>query len=429
MSSAQPSLLDIERDRAERLLNAVRLIVLVLLGGAALAYAPALPPTLNKVNVAVLIPTLAWTLVQYRLLYDRPMLPGWLSLLNPIVDISAVTAVLGAYGFAYAPELALKTPMFAVYFFILAALPVASSTRKAAAVASLAVIEYASLIAIFYLSGRLSTVVSPVQAAAFPAISPLDEGAKVLLLACAGMVAIYATQWQERLTRRYSEATRESAQLQVRLDQAQLQALKLQLQPHFLFNTLNAITALVHTDPSAAERMVSGLSELLRVSLGSAGEQEVPLERELEVLQHYLDIQQVRFQDRLHVSFNVDDDAGRAYVPNLLLQPLVENAIKHGIGPRAAAGHIVISARRQNGALALEVNDDGVGEPIDAARREGVGLGNSRARLQSLYGDGHRFEVGPANGSAKEGRRGFRVYIEIPFQTRPREQRSSPSGL
>jgi LytS/YehU family sensor histidine kinase len=115
-------------------------------------------------------------------------------------------------------------------------------------------------------------------------------------------------------------------------------------------------------------------------------------------------------------------------VPNLLLQPLVENAIKHGIGPRAAAGRIIISARRRNGALALEVNDDGVGEAPHVERREGVGLGNSRARLQSLYGAGHRFEVGPGTGVGK-GHRGFRVYIEIPFQTRPREQRSGSPGL
>jgi sensor histidine kinase YesM len=379
------------------------------------------------------MPTLAWTVMQYRLLYDRPMLPSWLSFVNPIVDLTAVTTVLAAYGFAYSPELALKTPIFAAYFIIIAALPVASSTRKAAAVSALAFAAYVILVGAFLWSGRLTMVLSPVQASASAAVSPLDEGAKILLLACAGAVATYATRWQERLTRRYSQATRESAQLQARLDLSQLQALKLQLQPHFLFNTLNTITALMHTDPQAAERMVSGLSELLRFSLGSAGEQEVPLERELEVLRHYLDIQQVRFHDRLRVSFQVDSEVERAYVPNLLLQPLVENAIKHGVGPRAAAGRIAISARRRNGVLELEVRDDGVGEPPGAERREGVGLGNSRARLRSLYGDEHRFEVGPppadtaeAPGArAKPARRGFRVYIEIPFHTTPQPSRGA----
>ena len=428
------TLLAIERDRAERLLNAVRLVVLILLTGAALAYAPTLPSALNRVNVSLLIPMLLWTVLQFRLLYHRPMLPEWLSLLNPIVDITAVTAILGAYGFAYSPELALKTPMFAAYFIILAALPVASSTRKAGAVAALAFAEYVCLLAAFYWSGELTAVLSPVQASASAAVSPLDEGAKVLLLVCAGAVATYATRWQERLSRRYSQATRESEQLQTELDQAQLQALKLQLQPHFLFNTLNTITALVHTDPHAAERMVSGLSELLRFSLGSAGEQEVPLERELEVLHHYLEIQQVRFQDRLTVSFDVAAGVERAYVPNLLLQPLVENAIKHGLGPRAAAGHITIRAAREGAVLVLEVLDDGVGESSDEVRREGVGLGNSRARLRSLYGDAHTFMAGPrgdASASTRErarplgigGERGFRVYIEIPYHTKPIEGR------
>ncbi|HSA57442.1 MAG TPA: sensor histidine kinase [Gemmatimonadaceae bacterium] len=423
----RPSLLAIERDRAERLLNAVRLVVLLLLAAAALAYATTLPPALNRVNLLLLIPTIAWTIGQYALFYDRPMLPAWLALANPVVDVIAVTTVLGAYGFAAGAELALKTPIFGGYFIILAALPVASSTRKAAAVSALAVTGYGGLVAAFFLSGGLTTVFNPVQAAATAAVSPLDEGAKLLLLACAGAVATYATHWQERLSRRYDHAARASEQLQTRLDQARLQALKLQLQPHFLFNTLNTITALVHTDPPAAERMVSGLSELLRMSLGTAGEQEVPLERELDVLRHYLDIQQVRFQDRLSVSFDVDGDAPSAYVPNLLLQPLVENAIKHGIGPRAAAGHIAISARRRNGVLALEVSDDGVGAPEEAppadGRREGVGLGNSRARLQSLYGNAHRFEAGP--GAAG----GYRVYIEIPFLTAPHAPRGDATPV
>lgn len=419
----QTTLLAIERDRAERLLNAVRMVVLLLLAGAALVYAPTLPAGLNRANVAVLFPMIAWTVIQYRLLYDRPMVPPWLSLVNPIIDLTAVTAVLGAYGFSYAPELALKTPMFAAYFIILAAIPVASTTRKAALVATLAVAEYAALIAIFRLSGLLSTVQSPVSAAATSAISPLDEGAKLLMLVCAGAVAIYATRWQERLTRRYAEAAGQSERLQVRLDQAQLQALKVQLQPHFLFNTLNTITALVHTDPQAAERMVSGLSELLRFSLGSAGEQEVTLERELDVLRHYLEIQQVRFHDRLSVSFDVDADAQRAYVPNLLLQPLVENAIKHGVGPRAAAGHIAIISRRREGVLVIEVADDGVGEAASAPRREGVGLGNARARLKSLYGDDQRLEAGP---NAARGGRGFRVRIELPYHTRPTSAEATP---
>ena len=410
----QRRLLTAERDRAERLLNAVRLVVLALLCGAALAYAPSLPRALNVVNASLLTITLAWTVGQHRIFYHRERLPDWLSVTNSVVDITAVTALVAAYGIAYSPGMALKAPIVAAYFVILAALPVASSTRKAAWVSALVVAEYALLMTAFLLSGRLTTVLSPVAASTSGAVSLLDEGAKLLLLACAGAVATYAAHWQERLSSRFSEAARESEELQARLDQARLQALRLQLQPHFLFNTLNTITALVHRDPPSAERMVTGLSELLRFSLGTASEPEVRLDRELEVLRHYLDIQLVRFPDRLSVRFDIEPAARDAMVPSLLLQPLVENAIKHGITPRVAAGHLQISVRRQNDTLLLAVRDDGVGTRSTTPMSEGVGLGNARARLASLYGDQHRFEAGPRPGG------GFDVTIEIPFHTEPR---------
>jgi hypothetical protein len=410
----QQHLLAAERDRAERLLNAVRLVVLALLCGAALAYAPSIPRALNIVNASLLAVTLSWTVGQHRLFYSRERLPGWLSVTNFIIDITAVTALIAAYGFAYMPGMALKAPIIAAYFIILAALPVASSTRKAAWVSTLVVAEYALLMLAFLASGRLTTVLSPLAASTSAAVSLLDEGAKLLLLACAGAVATYAAHWQERLSQRFAEAARESEELQGRLDQARLHALRLQLQPHFLFNTLNTITALVHRDPPGAERMVTGLSELLRVSLGTAGEQEVRLDRELEVLRHYLDIQLVRFSDRLSVRFDVDPAARDGMVPSLLLQPLVENAIKHGITPRVAAGHLQITARRQGEILSMEVADDGVGVRGPEPLAEGVGLGNTRARLASLYGTNHRLDAGPQPAG------GFRVTIEIPYHTEPR---------
>jgi Histidine kinase/Histidine kinase-, DNA gyrase B-, and HSP90-like ATPase len=408
------AVLEVERDRAERFLNGVRLTVLGLLGAAAVVYAPSLTPPLNRVNVAVLVPTLAWAILQYPLLYHRQMLPSWLGIVNAVVDITAVSAIIGGYAVAESASLALKTPILAAYFVILAALPVASSTRKAALVSALAVTEYATLVGLFAASGELAIVMSPVRASGAAGVSPLDEGAKLLLLACAGAVATYATRWQERLSMRYADVSRRSEQLQSRLAQAQLQALKLQLHPHFLFNTLNAITALVHRDPSRAERMVTGLSELLRLSLGTVSEQEVPLSRELEMLEYYVDIQQVRFNDRLTVHLDVAAELQRALVPNLILQPLVENAIKHGIAPRAAAGRIDVEVRRDGDRLALGVRDDGVGELNPAARREGVGLANTRARLASLYGSAHAFTAGPR----AEG--GFQVSITIPFHTEPR---------
>src|SRR5687768_14339492 len=302
--------LDRQRDRAERMLNRARLIVLVLLGIAALVYAPSLTPALNWVNVAVLGPIFAWTLLQGELFYRRPRLPPWIGVVNPVADIAAVTAIIGGYAFAQSATLALKTPIFLMYFVILAALPIAASTRKAAAVACMALCCYGGLVVYFFAAGRLPTVLDPVTASQAARVSPLDEGAKLLLLAVAGAVAAYATNWQERLATSFSRATEEREQLEARLARAQLQSLRLQLHPHFLFNTLNTINALIGTDRHAAERVVSGLSELLRMSLSSASEQEVTLARELELLAHYIEIQQIRFQDRDRKSTRLNSSHG-----------------------------------------------------------------------------------------------------------------------
>ncbi|HEU4640978.1 MAG TPA: histidine kinase [Gemmatimonadaceae bacterium] len=405
-------LLGEQRERAERRLNAVRAVVLLLLAIAALVYAPSLTPALNRVNVVVLAPTLSWTIAQFLLFYRARRLPSWLATVNPVVDITAVTAIIGGYGMAQSPVLALKTPIFLVYLVILAARPVTSSARKAAAVSTLAVAEYTALVLLFAATGRLTLAASPVSASATPSISPLDEMAKLLLLGVAGGIATYATAWHERLATTFSRLSRDQEELATRLAEAQLQSLKLQLHPHFLFNTLNTITALIDTDPQGAERMVSGLSELLRLSLRTAGEQEVPLARELEILEHYVEIQQIRFADRLEVSVCVAPEARHALVPNLILQPLVENAIRHGIAPRAAPGHIEVRAGRRDGMLTLSVADDGVGlrAEADIERGEGIGLANTGARLQQLYGEHHRFEL----GAGRSG--GFTVLIEIPFR-------------
>ena len=403
--------LDRQRDRAERMLNRARLIVLVLLGVAALVYAPSLTAALNWVNVSVLVPILAWTIIQAELFYRRARLPAWLGVANPIADIAAVTAIIGGYAFAQSATLALKTPIFLMYFVILAALPIAASTRKATAVACMALGCYGALVGFFFVSGRLPIVLNPVAASQAARVSPLDEGAKLLLLAVAGTIATYATNWQERLATSFSRATEEREQLEARLARAQLQSLRLQLHPHFLFNTLNTINALICTDRQAAERVISGLSELLRMSLSSASEQEVTLAKELELLAHYIEIPQIRFQDRLTVSFRIDPEARYALVPNLMLQPLVENAIRHGIAPRAAPGHVVVTAARRADRLELSVVDDGVGENPRVEHRDGVGLGNTRARLLSLYGSDHRFE---ASGGMSGG---FAVRIEMPYRT------------
>jgi signal transduction histidine kinase len=174
--------------------------------------------------------------------------------------------------------------------------------------------------------------------------------------------------------------------------QAQLQALKMELQPHFLFNTLNAISTLMHRDVKAANEMLVLLADMLQAALANVHDQEVPLEREIETLALYVRIQQIRFGDRLQVVWKVDPDTLGARVPHLILQPIVENALQHGIADRASGGRIEISARRADDKLRLEVRDDGRG--LRGTRPGfGLGLANTRARLEQLHGGRQRLEL------------------------------------
>ena len=197
-------------------------------------------------------------------------------------------------------------------------------------------------------------------------------------------------------------------QLETQLAQAQLQALRMQLQPHFLFNTLNAISALALADPLQARLMIARLSDFLRLTLEERHAPQVPLSRELEFLACYLGIQQVRFQDRLSTQLDVDDDTLAAAVPNLILQPLVENALRHGLQDRPGAGTLRISTRRDGDQLQLRVDDDGLGLP-PAGTAEGIGLGNTRSRLRMLFGDAARLELSPIPGG------GTRAEVRLPF--------------
>ncbi|MCA1557757.1 MAG: histidine kinase, partial [Acidobacteria bacterium] len=194
---------------------------------------------------------------------------------------------------------------------------------------------------------------------------------------------------------KYRERELQASQLEARLAQAQLQVLKMQLHPHFLFNTLHAISTLMHRDVEAADRMIARLSDLLRLALDNEGVQEVTLKQELELLERYLEIEQTRFRDRLTVEMRIEPEVLDARVPNLILQPLVENAIQHGITPRRGQGRIEIGARRTNGTLDIYVRDDGRGlaGATDETVKEGVGLSNTRARLLQLYGGHARFEL------------------------------------
>ena len=194
--------------------------------------------------------------------------------------------------------------------------------------------------------------------------------------------------------RRYRSREVAASRLEAQLAQAQLEVLKMQLQPHFLFNTMHAISALLYRDPEAADRMIARLSDFLRLTLDSAGVQEVTLKREMEYLDKYLEIEQVRFGERLDIRRAVAADTLDLLVPNLVLQPLVENAVRHGIAPRAAGGRIEVTASREGSSLVIEVSDDGPGP--DGILVDGVGLTNTRARLAQLYGAGAKLELEPA---------------------------------
>jgi signal transduction histidine kinase len=210
----------------------------------------------------------------------------------------------------------------------------------------------------------------------------------------------YAAKYYQR----YEEGRVMASQLETRLAQAQLQALRMQLQPHFLFNTLHSIATLVPEDPEAAETMIARLSELLRLSLENNGIQEVPLSKELEFIESYLGIERIRFADRMQVQFDIDPETLDAQVPNLILQPLVENAIHHGIGG-GASGRIEIRSRHSEGKLILQVLDNGpgLGDP-GASSQSGTGLGlaNTRARLETIYGKEHDFVVRTASNGGVE---------------------------
>ena len=234
------------------------------------------------------------------------------------------------------------------------------------------------------------------------------------------LVIIYALDYY----RKYQEGELKASELRAQLAQAQLQALKMQLHPHFLFNTLNAVSELVYKDPDAAEQMIAQLSDMLRLSLDKVGVQEVALKEELDFLSKYLEIEQTRFRDRLSVELHIDPRALDACVPNMILQPLVENAVRHGIAPRAAGGRIEIRARRAGRMLHVSVRDDGRGlpaEPEQLATKGGVGLSNTRARLERLYGAAHRFELDSRPGQ------GLTVRLAIPFhENADAEERSEP---
>jgi two-component system LytT family sensor kinase len=206
---------------------------------------------------------------------------------------------------------------------------------------------------------------------------------------------------------------RRSKEREISLAQAQLQAIQTQLHPHFLYNTLNAISELVHEDANRAEQTITQLSDLLRISLQSNAAEEITLKEELDFLRKYVEIQQTLLQERLTVNWNIASETLDAQVPNLLLQPLIENAIRHGIAPKATGGTIEINVVRDGDRLKLSVEDDGVGIsfPAQTNIKEGIGLKSVQTRLKHLYSEAHKFSLKESSGG-----QGVRLELVIPFR-------------
>lgn len=207
---------------------------------------------------------------------------------------------------------------------------------------------------------------------------------------------------------KYKQGELRGSKLQIQIMETQLQAIRMQLQPHFLFNTLNSISELMHENVQAAEQMLKRLEDFLRLTLRNDAKQELTLREEIEFLRCYLEIQQMRFQDRLKVEMKIDERALDHLVPSLLCQPIIENAIRHGISPLLKEGRIEIIAERENGMLSLQIKDNGPGLPPAGEWKEGFGLSNTRAMLSQLYGDKHKFQL----QNSSEG--GLTVTFKIP---------------
>jgi signal transduction histidine kinase len=404
-------------------MNGLRGVILLILAIAALVYAQALSPELDRVNAILLLPLLAWTFGQYLVWYRDDHLPSWLPITNAILDVTAVTAIMAGYSLSGSGNMALRTPIFMMYFVILAARPVASSVRKTAIVSTVVVLEYSALFAWLLLSGRINPLVNPVDAVSAGRLSFLDEGAKILILAVAGGVATYATSWVEQLVIESVTESAERQKVETQLAKAQLDTLRLQLSPHFLFNALNGAMALIGTNSRAAEKMLASISEFLRMILRSSAEPKVTVERELALLHHYIEIQRVRFGEKLKVVIDVDDSLASAMVPSLLLQPLVENSIRHGLSPRASAGSVTVRMKADGDMLRIVVEDNGVGPSAKRTKQRGTGLGlsNTATRLNHLYGERYSFETSAASGG------GFRVQLSLPLELV--RERTADEGL
>lgn len=216
-------------------------------------------------------------------------------------------------------------------------------------------------------------------------------------------VAVY---WLLVLLRQSRDSEQRIARLHAELSQAQLQALKMQLHPHFLFNTLNSISSYLRKDVEIADEMIGRLGDFLRITLQNSGAQEIQLQQEINFLKQYLEIEQLRFQDRLHADFDIDPGTLNALVPNLILQPIVENAVRHGVSAKAGPGMIQVIAKRNNSKLQIMISDNGPGLPEQI--NHGIGISSTRNRLEQMYGTQGIFHISNQDGRTI-------AILEMPF--------------
>ena len=228
---------------------------------------------------------------------------------------------------------------------------------------------------------------------------------------------LLATSYSIDYYRHHKERELNTSRLEAKLVEAQLQALRSQIHPHFLFNTLNAISSLMHKDVEAADEAISRLADLLRATLEVNGAQEVTLRQELDLLTQYIEIEKLRLGERLIVAMDIQQEANEAMVPNLLLQPIVENAVRYGVATQSRTGTVTVGARCTENGLEIRVSDDGPGLPEQF--EEGIGLGNTKARLKQLYRMNQSFLMtkGPSGGLC--------VTIQIPL----RKESNEPSAV
>jgi two-component system, LytTR family, sensor kinase len=310
-----------------------------------------------------------------------------------LATLSAVNALIDprGYGFRLAGPIAMGYVEswlwagFTPFIFSLASRFSLDRSRLLARIPALTVIGLIVSLTIAFVLAFVRTEIFELPRRGAPVFAPLQEIRRFrfvnqLLVFCAVLAAGYAREYFLR----DQERQRETIALEAQLAEARLDALRAQINPHFLFNTLNAISALVERDPAGVRRMIARLGDLLRRTIDSKGAAKVPLREELDFLQQYIDIMEIRFQGRLHTGLHVDPDTLDILVPSLVLQPIVENALEHGASRAVGEGRIEISARRNGGSLVLQVCDNGPGVREGGM---GVGLTNTRARLEELYGD------------------------------------------